>query len=828
MSATSATPATATRRVMINIAFSQLRRHPGRIVAVLLAVMISVGYLTATLSFLATETAAIGRQLAARTAGADVVVSSDELSARQLGHRVQTVRRTPGVADAELSYQLYGNIDQRSTIELQSLPRLDQLRWAKLTTGSWPTRRNQIAIGKTAAEQQNLGVGGTIRVDLGNGPQTFTVSGITDEQKSLFSGKLQTGFLLPAAIDPQQAQADLLVIGDGSTSANGLAEALDQRLGSKITVQTSAAYGQQQVKDMAQGADVLRNLLLIFGCIALLVGTILIVNTFLILLAQRRRQIGLLRAVGATGRQVRRSVLIEALITGLIGSALGIGLGVGVSAVAAGISGSLAGGLVIPPTVLAAGLIGVLVTVLAAIGPARRATRVSPLEALRPVGDAADTRRGSVISGVVATLLAVVGGGLIVLGLRGEVQTLLVCIAGSALLAVAILVGVKLYFPALLRVIGKITAPLGPVGRLATANTARNPGRAAATGAALMLATGLIVTLQVGSASVKASTSATLDQHYPVDVTVSASTKPLPAGLDQKITKIVGIQSAVVLNKTMITVKPAGQPSRKIPILAGDHAASVINPGAGQVPADRLLLDPVLAQSMGIRSGDRVQVRHGAVRQTMIAEPNRIAADYIGVVSPAVMHRLAPNPTPGAVWAKAAPSADITKITSALNRLLQDQPDLQLSGSLTQKAAYETLLDTLLTIATVLLGVAVVIALIGVGNTLGLSVLERSRESALLRALGLQRRQLRLMLAIEAVLLAFAGAAVGIVAGAFFGWVGSAALGSELDYTTTYFSMSLGQTLAVAGVAIVAGVLASVLPARRAARSAPVDALAET
>ncbi|HEY9292019.1 MAG TPA: FtsX-like permease family protein [Microlunatus sp.] len=813
---------------MINTALTQLRRHPGRIVAVLLAVMISVGYLTATLGFLATETAAIGRQITARTAGADVVVSSDELSAEQIRRSLRTTRQTPGVAAAELSYQVYGSVDQRSTIEVQNVPDLDQLRWAELTSGGWPRNNRQIAIGRTAAEQQNLGVGGTISIDLGNGPKSYTVSGITEEQKSLFSGNLQTAFVRSAAIDPKQATADILVIGNGSTSPEQLAQRIDQRLGAKITVQTSSAYSQDQVRDMAKGADIFRNLLLIFGCIALLVGTILIVNTFLILLAQRRRQIGLLRAVGATGSQVRRSLLFEALITGVVGSLLGIGLGIGVSAIAAAITGSLTTGLVVPPTVAIAALVGVLVTVLAAIGPARRATRVSPLEALRPVEDAAGARRGSVISGVIAALLALAGGGLIALGLRGGVQPLLVCIAGSALLAVAVLIGVKIYFPILLRLIGLTAAPLGPVGRLARSNTARNPGRAAATGAALMLATGLIVTLQVGSASVKASTSAALDQHYPVDVTVSATEGKLPADLSGRISKINGIQDAVVLDSAMITVKADGQSAQKVRVLAGDHTDSVINPGAGQVPDNRLLLDPVLAESMGIASGDQVTLTSGTTHRTLTAERNRIAADYIGVLAPSTMSELAPNAEPGAVWAKAVPSASITKINSALNSLLEDQPELQLSGSLTQKAAYETLLDTLLTIATILLGVAVLIALIGVGNTLGLSVIERSRESALLRALGLQRRQLRLMLAIEAVLLAFAGAAVGIVAGAFFGWVGSAAVGSELEYTTTYFSMSVEQTVAVALIAVIAGVLASVLPGRRAARATPVDALAET
>jgi putative ABC transport system permease protein len=208
-------------------------------------------------------------------------------------------------------------------------------------------------------------------------------------------------------------------------------------------------------------------------------------------------------------------------------------------------------------------------------------------------------------------------------------------------------------------------------------------------------------------------------------------------------------------------------------------------------------------------------------------QPSRIAADGALVVPPDLLAAAAPDAPITGVWAKADPNADVVEINSALTKITKDHPQLVLSGSLTNKASYVKLLDTLLTVATVLLGVAVLIALIGVGNTLGLSVIERSRESALLRALGLQRGQLRLMLGIEAVLLAVAGAVVGVGAGGFFGWIGTAAIGRELDYPTVVFAMSVPQTVLVGVVAIVAGVLASILPGRRAARSAPIEVLAE-
>ncbi|GAB3918959.1 membrane protein [Microlunatus endophyticus] len=811
---------------MTDLAVSQVRRHPGRIVAVLLAVMISVGYLTATLGFMATERQAVAASVTARTAVADVVVSSEDGLAAPLAKQLAAVRTAPGVKDVELGYQAGGNINQ-TPLTLTSMPQSPSLMWATLASGRWPTDDHQIAIGRTTAAAQNLSVGDTVAIDAGHGDKQLTVTGITDETRSLFSGQAQNGFVVPgfftSVTDPG---GNLLVVGDGSISPDQLAASLQHRLGTKLTAVTSADYGQQQLTGLADGADVLQNLLLIFGAIALLVGMILIVNTFLILLAQRRRQIGLLRAVGATGDQVRRSLLVEALITGVIGSILGVGLGIGVSAVAAGISGSLRAGLVIPPTVALAGGVGVIITLLAALGPSGRATRVSPLEALRPVPDTATDRRISFLTAIPSLLVASAGVALIAYGLHSRAQALLLCVAGSLLLALGVLIGVKLYFPALIRLLGLATRPLGPIGRLATNNTARNPGRAAATGAALMLATGLIVTLQVGAASVKQSTSLMFDQHYPVDVTVSSDTR-LPAGVVDQVAAIDGITGVAPVRGVTAKVTTGDHQSAELRMISGNKINSVINPGAGSLPTDAILIDPLIAQSLGLSAGDTVTVGYRSWQRQLRIEPSRIAADDALVVSTGLMAQAAPQAPVTGVWAKAGPAADVVKINSALTKITKDHPDLILSGSLTSKATYGTLLDTLLTIATVLLGVAVLIALIGVGNTLGLSVIERGRESALLRALGLQRRQLRLMLGIEAVLLAVGGAIVGVAAGALFGWIGTEAVGTELDYPTVVFAMSAPQTILVGIVAVIAGVLASILPGRRAARSAPIEALAD-
>ncbi|MEV4087815.1 ABC transporter permease, partial [Nonomuraea fuscirosea] len=228
------------------------------------------------------------------------------------------------------------------------------------------------------------------------------------------------------------------------------------------------------------------------------------------------------------------------------------------------------------------------------------------------------------------------------------------------------------------------------------------------------------------------------------------------------------------------------------------------------------------------RNGSRLTVtgRSGSVTLPVRGDP--LAPTGGLVVAPRVLAALDAGAPLGAVWAKARPGTDITALRSHLRTVAEPLTGAEVGGGLTAKLIYHTAMDRLLAMSTMLLAVAVLIALVGVGNTLGLSVLERTRESALLRALGLQRRQLRWMLAIEAMLLSLAGAVVGIAAGAFFGWIGAYAVSGELNLENIQFAMSVPQTLGVTAVAVVAGVLASVLPGRRAARATPVAALAET
>ncbi|HEY5821725.1 MAG TPA: ABC transporter permease, partial [Propionibacteriaceae bacterium] len=359
----------------------------------------------------------------------------------------------------------------------------------------------------------------------------------------------------------------------------------------------------------------------------------------------------------------------------------------------------------------------------------------------------------------------------------------------------------------------------------------RNPGRAAATCTALMLAVGLIVTLQVGAASLKSTTNNTLNSEFPVDVTVTNPMGPLSPTVMSSIEAVPGVKATIGVRTAEVGIQvPTGTDDPTTLTLAGlpSNADTVVAAGTDRLSDRVALAHHFTIEGMGRQAGDPITLVYQGQQQTFTLEASDIAQGGMLVVPEQTLTRLAPDAPLSAVWAAAADRNQAADVIAAVRKVMGAQPGLSLGGSLEQAAGINALLDTLLQVATGLLAVAVAIAMIGVGNTLGLSVIERTRESALLRALGLQRRQLRLMLMVEAVLLALVGAVVGIGAGMLFGYVGVAALVKETSLSQLRFSMSVPQTVAVVLVTCVAGALASVLPGRRAAMAAPTAALAET
>lgn len=810
---------------MLRQAWSEVRHHPGRFVSTILAIAIAVAFLSGSAVLVATEGQAQGKARNVSLAAADVVVTVPQ------GEEGKGIRKaiagTAGVAvfapvlvDSEVVTA--GGVSQ--ALQLVSVPP-EGLRWASLTSGRWPSAADEVALSSGAAGALKVAVGD--RLALEGRDEKVTVAGITDEPSGLF---VKTGYSSPArfaAAGYTDVGADTWVVrGTQGTDPAGLAARLDAELAAvnpKVHAAPAAEVRAESVAKLAKDFDVFANVLWAFAGVSLVVGMITIANTFSITLAQRRRQIGLLRAVGASGSQVRTRFLLEAVLLGVVGSLLGLALGIGLAVAETAWSTALFWGLGLPAGQLALAFgLGVLATAVAALVPILRGTKVAPLEALQPALTTEERRRASLVRTIACGLLLLAGAGLAVLAVvRTDPNALFVAIGAGALISLGVLFGGPLFVPALLTASGRLFRWTGTVPKLAADNAERNPRRATATATALMLAVGLMVTLQVATASVRLTVLDELSAHYPVDLQVNwpdAKGRPgsIPAATAGELAHVPGVGGSVLLAGGGATV--GNQP---VMLLGSDPGVPAVTGVSAEVADDQVLVSPYLVGELG----KTVTVKGRAGRLELTVVPSRLVTMEQAMVSGANLARIV-TPVPHAVMWLSVPDRDrAIDVVASVNRIAGSAD--RVGGTIVQAAVYEQVMNILLAITTGLLAVAVLIALIGVSNTLGLSVLERTRESALLRALGLQARSLRVMLLIEAIQVAVVGIVVGVAAGCFFGWLAVTALGRSGGFESVRFAVDVPTTAVMVLTAVLAAALASVLPGRRAAKAAPTEALAD-
>ncbi|MEL4356362.1 MULTISPECIES: FtsX-like permease family protein [unclassified Luteococcus] len=840
---------------MFRDAAKEVRYHPGRVVATLIAIAISVGFMAAVSIFVDTQSDALGKMMALTTSKADVVATVNSPKQKVTSQQLEAaIKGIPGVQKAELSRpgQTALSTDKANVYaSIYPTPSQD-FRWAPLADGKYPDQVSEITLAKQLADKLGVGMGQSVEA----GGKPLTVVGITDDAPSIF---FQTAYVAPALANQQDTWPGgtwLVKTSDPAGASKAIHDALapltdqpDAEMypgsGKNLEVGTAQEAQQQAVKAISGEFDVVKYILWVFSAIAALVGIIIIANTFTILLTQRRRQIGLLRAVGATGGQVRRKFLAEAVLLGLLGSLLGLVFGALVAWGGAHVTGASWFGLKFPWLDLGVQvLIGILLTVLAAVLPSLRATRVAPLEALQPVATSEQRRRGSIVRAVICGLMVAAGAALAVLSINAEVSAdtpawqgpVVLAMAGAGLISLGVLFGAPLFIPTVLKVLGKLFSWAGPTPALAASNAVRNPGRASATATALMLACGLIVTLQVGTATAQRTALDEINQKYPVDVQVSASRSAsdpgqsapgLTAPVVTALGKLPNVKASVTL--------PGGSVASSGPVsvetLLG-HTGG-IRAVTDQVPAS--ITDGQILMPKNVKRGTQVVLQRVDAKDrptgekiTLSAVPSAAIEQNLGMVSPATLAKLVTKPTPQSYWAQLANDDDLGSTMTQLERITTQHHELNAGGSASEAYMITKILDILLKVITGLLGAAVVIALIGVSNTLGLSVIERTRESALLRALGMHKTSLRLMLLVEALLLALAGVLVGVLAGGFFGWLGIRAVLRQADMGShIQFAVNWPLTLGLIGIAVLAAALASILPGRKAASATPTEALAE-
>ncbi|QFQ29063.2 FtsX-like permease family protein [Janibacter melonis] len=822
---------------VLELTLASLRTQSRRLVAPGVAVVLGIAFVATSLALGQTMGASVRGLVAGYYTHVDTVVSTDEADGLDASV-LDEVRGTEGVERATGELTAYARLaggNASSYLVVSTAPTSDSQ--ARVERGRLPRGTSEIALSRSVATARGLDVGDTIRLTPPDAqrPASARVVGVVD-----------------AGRDPRWAGGTPAVFGTHDavtrwTGAGGYTEVVaqaakgvsDTQLTDRVReavggpagaeVRTGTEHADEVASRLTGGTDVFTALLMGFALVALFVSALVIGNTFAILMARRTRETALLRAVGGSRGQVVRGALLEALVTGVVFSAVGTALGIaacrGLVAAASLLPDSVPALTfsVAPTAVVVPFVTGVLVVLAAAVRPVVAASAVAPLEALRPVpAVAARSRRGLVRCGI-GVALVVVGGALLVVG--GAAGALPAGLAGGMLSFVGVLMAGSLLVPAVARVVGAVPARLlGAPGRLAAGNAVANPRRAAATTAALLVGVTLVTTTAVGARTAQASVSAALDEQYSVDAVVTAPDGAVPAGVRERVAQVDGVTSVASVPGSELVVVVDGQ-ARRDQVAAGvddDATAVVRDPAAFAGLRDGVVqVSEETARGLRLVDGDRVTLR-GPDGQLTAAVQVRDSLGWPWTLTAADLRRVDAEAAPRALLLGLS-EEDAQRTVEGLQAVTVDR-GVEVGGSAIQREEMDSVLDVVLSVVLSLLAVSVLIALVGIANTLSLSVLERTRESALLRALGTTRGQLRAMLALEAVLLALVGIVLGTALGIGYGVAGAGSVVGQL--TDLRVVVPWGLLGGVAAAAVAAALVASVLPARRAARVSPAEALA--
>ncbi len=713
----------------------------------------------------------------------------------------------------------------------------------QVVEGSVPTGPDEVVLDERTAEKAGYQIGDTVELLLPRGEQTKltpTLVGLAGfPEGGSLNGATLSVFDTPTAqdlfLEGRDEFNDIWVTAEDGVSQEDLKAAVDQMLPGNAQALTGREGADAQASDLLEAVSFITTFLLVFAGISLVVGAFLIVNTFSILVAQRGRELALLRALGASRRQVTWSVQLEAFVLGMLGSALGLGLGVllamGLRALFGQFGLDLSGQSLVfgPRTVLAAFLVGVAVTMVAAVLPARRTTRIAPVQALRDdiaLPESTMHKRFQVGLGLIVGGLVVLVAGL---GDVVEVPRSGWWIGAGIL---AILLGVSSAAPVLARPFLKLVHAVyarvfGSIGNLAGQNARRNPRRTAATASALMIGLALACTMAIVGDSAKASVDKSISEAFVGDYIVSnVFGGEFNPRIADRMAEVEGVDS--VLRERFQFMKIEGE----------DDAASAVDPSATgplQLRASAGSLDLVdntvliqqgYADSRGLQVGDTVSVEvpTGETSWEIVGvfEDNPVVfTDVLTTIDTFVASGFEPADNALIIFAETGPSAE--GLQDRLDAVVEELPIVTVKDQGEFAQEQREPIDQFVLIIFALLGLALIIAVLGIVNTLALSIIERTREVGLLRAIGLSRRQLRTMIRLESVVISVLGAVLGVVMGIFFGVM---LMRAVRDEGLEVISVPTGQLLVFLVLSLVIGVLAAVFPARRAARLDVLEAIA--
>ncbi|MDP8563831.1 ABC transporter permease [Cutibacterium acnes] len=800
-----------------------------RLIPTMIAVIIGVAFVASTLMLMDSIKASTLRIQAAAVGDATAVVTAKEPSKPMSSMTVGKVVAVPGVTSVEQTRNAFlqrTDNGQASFVNGHLVP-----AHPHLVKGRAPTKLDQVAVNQSTADN-NAGIGSKITVNdpsqNGTKPITLIVVGVLDPDARTTTTPISPEIYLSAAnlgrISGHSGANTVYVNSD--RPAPQIAQEVSKVVGTTATVRTADDERAYEANQASQGFAAMTTFMGAFAVIALAVAAIVIVNTFTILVAQRTRTLALARCIGATRKQVRRSVLGEALIAGLIGSVVGTALGIGVTQLM--LMGLKAAGSPIDTSVsvtvtscIIPILVGVVVTTLAALPPARRATKVAPVVALQPVTETPTRKVGRVRVGF-GTLLFLAGTALVIICATSDMETknAVMCgVAGGFISFAGVLVLAPVLIGSLGRAIG--VARLGGIpGELAIENTQRNPRRTATTASALLIGVTLIATVATGAATGRASIGNMMNGHFPVDATVRAQ-GPLNNATIGDVKRSDGVCQVATVTTVPGTVEAGGKATKVAVQAASPEFPKVVRDESAAKGLDD---SHAVGALPGVADGSKITVTVNGKKANLTLV--RHGKDNEGlIVTQDILTKLAPHAQPTEIRVRYQDGTDQSKATQALSKSMSTHPGVTVTSSADQKAQMDKIINIMLGMVVGLLVISVIIAIVGVANTLGLSVVERTREIGLLRALGLTRAQVRSMFGKEALMLSGIAAILGIALGIGYGIAGSHALFGSLMTVET--SVPWLQLLIVALVAVLTGWLASVIPGRRGATIKPAVALAE-
>lgn len=836
---------------------ANLRTHGRRYFSTGLAVAISTAFIIVTLLFTNTTTSALTRSIREAYRGTTALVTIDpsrddnaeeptpESVTQQFASVTSQIEKIPGVTAVGIStqYPLMGKAhDEREAFFLSPLLP-DPFLSLKYTQGKAPATASEITIPSTSATELGLQVGETLTL-TSQGTESahdFTVSGIYDSGSNITAASYVTteGFTSAVGMGPTgQIRVATNLSGDkyGNPSAaeqDTWVKTLESNLSTVngVKVRSAASEIEQQLKTIQVSGALLTAIALIFPAIAILVASVVVSSTFKVILQQRRRELALLRALGADVQQVRSLVRRETYAIGAISSFIGVILGILVGGFGLGhmVEGenflSIVASLSIPYAI-GVWAFGTLLTVFVGRKPAREVSQVPPIAALSPVNEAdASSRAARRLTLVVGLFLAVVGGGCLLAALK--ISSATQKFALSFCMSMACLIGILLICTVVVPTFTKLFGRLWPgmLARMARENAVRNPGRTSATGTSIVIGVTLVVTMMVGASSMRDSLINEVNERRPFDLSVSTITAgELSSDIQARVASTEGVAASIPAHSIYGTVKLEGEaPAGNGDGDADEQSQIFGEPDYSTVAHSKVeqIDDSTVLVGMEAWNGKDLKVCSNEGK--CLTLKGKYTKNFNGTYEISEANLLKLNPK-APVTDMIVKLKDGVSAASVQKDLAKIDNSLSVNGSALEREMYSKMIDQMLLIVVGLLGVSVLVALVGVANTLSLSVAERTRENGLLRALGLTKRQMKTMLALEAVFISVTGAIIGSALGIFFGAVGILAL--PLEGLTIFITIPWIQIAAVIGIAVLASLVASWLPGRRAAKVSPSAALA--